>query len=207
MPKIVDHEKRRAELASTAVAVFAHRGFEETTMQDIAEAAGVAKGSLYRYFASKVELLSYITRDLVEAFDRSTRETISSVEDPEERLTLFIGEFAQLIALFPDLLRVYSEIWMYNLKGKYRDMKELFDDYLDQYRGAIVEIITDGRRAGVFREDVNPRHMAITLMAFLDGIGLHSLYDESGFDVKAVVDSFCVTFLAALRTPHNDTSA
>jgi len=207
MPKIVDHEKRRAELASTAVAVFAHRGFEETTMQDIAEAAGVAKGSLYRYFESKMELLSYITRDLVEAFDRSTRETISSVNDPGERLRLFIGEFAQFIALFPDLLRVYAEIWMYNLRGKYRDMKELFDDYLDQYRGAIVEIITDGQRAGDFRDDVNPHHTAITLMALLDGIGIHSLYDESGFDVKAVVDSFSVTFLAGLRTPHNNTSA
>jgi len=199
MPKIVDHEQRRAELAMCAAEVFSKHGFQETSMLDVAEAAGVAKGSLYRYFTSKDELLSYITRDFVEAFDRSIRETISTTDDPEQRLTLFIGEFVTFITEYESLLRVYAEIWMYNLRGTYRDMKELFDDYLARYRHVTSRIIEDGRRSGVFREDVNPRHAAITLMAFLDGIGLHSLYDESGFDVKAVVDSFLDTYLAGLR--------
>jgi len=207
MPKIVDHEKRRAELALVAVDVFSKRGFEETAMLDIAEAAGVAKGSLYRYYKSKDDLLSYITRDLIDAFDQSIRETISSIDDPEEKLRLFVGEFVHFITGFPNLLRVYAEIWMYNLKGKYRDMKELFDDYLARYRRTIVEIITDGQRAGIFQDVVNPRHTAIGLMAFLDGIGIHYLYDESGFDVKAVVDSFLETSLAGLRIPTKDMPA
>jgi len=207
MPKIVDHEQRRAELASTAVEVFARQGFEETAMLDIAEAAGVAKGSLYRYFTSKDDLLSYITRDFVDAFDRSTRETISQAGNPEEKLRLFIGEFFVFITDFESLLRVYAEIWMYNLKGKYRDMKELFDDYLDQYRHTIADIIEEGRQVGVFRDDVDPRHTAISLMAFLDGIGIHYLYDESGFDVKVVAESFLETYLAGLRTPRNNRPA
>ena len=207
MPKIIDHEKRRAELAATAVAIFAQHGFEETAMRDIAEAAGVAKGSLYRYFKSKDDLLSYITQDLVAAFDRSTRETITSIDDPEEKLRRFVGEFVHVITLFPDLLRVYAEIWMYNIRGKYRDMKELFDDYLEQYRGEIALIIAYGQRAGVFRADIDPQHTAIGMMAFLDGIGLHSLYDKSGFDVQAVVDSFCATYCAGIRVPQEDTPA
>jgi len=207
MPKIVDHDKRRAELALAAVEVFAQRGFEETAMRDIAEAAGVAKGLLYRYFGSKDDLLSYITRDLVSAFDRSIREAISQAIHPEERLRLFVGEFVQFIAAFPSLLRVYTEIWMYNLKGRYPEMKKLFDDALAQYRGTIAEIVADGQRAGTFRDNLNPRHTAIGMMAFLDGVGIHFLYDESGFDVKAVVELFLETTLSGLRAPEKETPA
>ena len=50
-------EERRAQLVDTALRLFAEKGFERTTIKDLAEAAGVAQGLFYHYFESKEALL------------------------------------------------------------------------------------------------------------------------------------------------------
>lgn len=56
MPKIVDHEAYRAELAAGAIHVFRRHGFHGLGMRKIAEELGVSKGTLYHYFPSKKAL-------------------------------------------------------------------------------------------------------------------------------------------------------
>ena len=65
-------EQRRAQIIASAVSVFAERGFEATTMSDIARHAGVGQGTIYRYVTSKRELL-----DLV--FDYSAEQVIGVI--------------------------------------------------------------------------------------------------------------------------------
>ena len=65
-------EQRRAQIIASAVTVFAERGFEATTMSDIARHAGVGQGTIYRYVTSKRELL-----DLV--FDYSVEQVIGVI--------------------------------------------------------------------------------------------------------------------------------
>jgi AcrR family transcriptional regulator len=82
-------EKRREEIAATAVRVFLERGFAETTMQMIAARAGASKETLYRHFGSKEGLISEIVRNRAAqilgeddgelSLDRCPRETLLSV--------------------------------------------------------------------------------------------------------------------------------
>lgn len=58
MPKRVDHEQYRQELASRAVAVFRAKGYHGLSMRAMADALGVSKGVLYHYFASKEALFA-----------------------------------------------------------------------------------------------------------------------------------------------------
>jgi AcrR family transcriptional regulator len=53
MPKVVDHEKLRAELAEGAAELFLRRGYSALGMREIAERLGVSKSALYHYFPSK----------------------------------------------------------------------------------------------------------------------------------------------------------
>lgn len=68
MPKIAAsqkdtfYESRRAELAAAAVRLWAEKGFDGTSVATIAEAAGIAKGTFYLYFASKQALLEDVLR-------------------------------------------------------------------------------------------------------------------------------------------------
>jgi AcrR family transcriptional regulator len=57
MPKIVDHSKRREEIAQVACQVVAEHGFEQTTVARIAEAAGYTTGMVAHYYESKQDII------------------------------------------------------------------------------------------------------------------------------------------------------
>jgi AcrR family transcriptional regulator len=94
-------EQRRAQIIASAVSVFAERGFEATTMSDIARHAGVGQGTIYRYVTSKRELL-----DLV--FDYSAEQVIGVI-----RPVLFtekpLGRPADLFDRFDAALAALTE--------------------------------------------------------------------------------------------------
>lgn len=64
MPKIVDHDALRADLARSAIPVFQAHGYHGIGMRKIAEALGVPKSSLYHYFPTKQDLFIACTEAL-----------------------------------------------------------------------------------------------------------------------------------------------
>src|SRR3954466_11033132 len=88
-PTATRPENRRSELLGIAAGLFAERGFRNTTVRDIADAAGILSGSLYHHFDSKEamvdELLDtfqqqlFTTYDDIVASDRTPREKLEAV--------------------------------------------------------------------------------------------------------------------------------
>ncbi|MGH7856078.1 MAG: TetR/AcrR family transcriptional regulator [Candidatus Binatia bacterium] len=58
-------EQRRAEILASALRLFGSKGFHDTTMEEVANAAGVAKGTIYLYFESKEHLLLALKKDFM----------------------------------------------------------------------------------------------------------------------------------------------
>lgn len=69
----------RAELSTVAIRLFAERGFVETTMEDVATAAGVSRRTAYRHYANKEDLIFEHTRQWMDVFT----DTVSSREPGE----------------------------------------------------------------------------------------------------------------------------
>jgi TetR/AcrR family transcriptional repressor of bet genes len=79
MPKIVDHAKRREEIALVACQVVANHGFEQTTVARIARAAGYTTGMVAHYYDSKQDIiLAALRLMLLRIEERLTRERDSS---------------------------------------------------------------------------------------------------------------------------------
>src|ERR1700722_9297460 len=75
MPKIVDHAKRREEIALGACKVVASRGFEQATVARIARGAGYTTGMVAHYFESKQDIiLAALRLMLLRVEERLTRE-------------------------------------------------------------------------------------------------------------------------------------
>ncbi|MFZ0040471.1 MAG: TetR/AcrR family transcriptional regulator [Solirubrobacteraceae bacterium] len=60
------YDRRRGDVVRQAAKVFARRGYDQTTMQELAASMGLATGALYHYFASKEDLLNAICDELME---------------------------------------------------------------------------------------------------------------------------------------------
>ena len=79
-------EQRRDQLVGVARAVFAGRGYRTTSMDTIAEEAGVSKPVLYQHFASKQDLYLALIDDSAGHLAGRVEEALNSTNDPHERI-------------------------------------------------------------------------------------------------------------------------
>ena len=93
---------RRQQLLDVALRLFGARGFEATTMDDIAEAAGVTKPLLYQHFASKralyLELLDGVAQALLEAIGKA----VAVAEGPRQEVEGGFAAYFHLVATQAD---------------------------------------------------------------------------------------------------------
>jgi AcrR family transcriptional regulator len=90
-------EQRREQLFSVALELFARRGYRSTTMDDIAEAAGVTKPLVYQHFSSKralyLELVDSIAQDLLVAI----RGAVMRAEGPRQQVEMGFAAYFRLV--------------------------------------------------------------------------------------------------------------
>ncbi|NWG75271.1 MAG: TetR/AcrR family transcriptional regulator [Rubrivivax sp.] len=87
-------EDRREQLLDCALELFGRRGFEATSTRDIAEAAGVTDGLIYKYFASKDELLEEVIARAGQQIREEPLE-LPAAASPRETLAMLLFEIAQ----------------------------------------------------------------------------------------------------------------
>jgi AcrR family transcriptional regulator len=159
--------KREAILAS-AVLVFAERGFAESEMDSIAAAAGVAKGTLYRYFKNKEELfLAAVDR----SFERLTEFVIESIiclDDPVAIVRTSFRAIARFCQKSPDVMALLAEE-----RSVFRDRPPRVLLHRNKNRPYFAEIVRRGIEQGVFR-DVDPNAVVQTLVYLMQGLILGS---------------------------------
>jgi len=138
------------ELLSCAARLFAAKGYDATSLQDVVEAAGLSKGALYYYYASKDELLyqihhRFLTYELEQA-DRIVAQNL----DPRETLRRLIVAHVAAVAKFQNEFTV-----------SYRDMHRLgpehgaaVKDLRERLHWIFRRTIIRGQDEGSFRRDV-----------------------------------------------------
>ncbi len=98
--------RRRRQLLDTALAVFAERGFHPTSMNEIAEAAGVTKPVLYQHFRSKRDLYREVLADVgAHLLDEITKATAAAA-GPREQVELGFAAYFRFVAEHEPAYRV-----------------------------------------------------------------------------------------------------
>jgi AcrR family transcriptional regulator len=127
-------ELARQRLLESALHLFGSRGYEQTTMRDIAAEAGYSPGLTYRYFASKEELVLVLYQNLAEELDDYTRG-LPPTSLPErfhsavaKQLTLMLPHREALGALFGTALNPRSQAGVFseNTLGIRRQSRRIY---------------------------------------------------------------------------------
>jgi AcrR family transcriptional regulator len=100
------HVERREQLLLVARAIFAERGFQATTMDDIAKEAGFTKPILYQYFESKTELYHEIVAQTAQKLLSSLDAAVSSVESPRTKIEVAFRVYFEMVVTETDAFRI-----------------------------------------------------------------------------------------------------
>jgi AcrR family transcriptional regulator len=109
-PARADAVKNRELILRTAAQLFAANGVANVTMSDIAQSAGIGKGTLYRHFNHKPELCHALLDEEQRTLQQNTLTRLSSGGRPEETLCWFVDAAVQFVWRNLDLLSVIGEV-------------------------------------------------------------------------------------------------
>jgi AcrR family transcriptional regulator len=185
--RVAIEEIRRSELVHAAIEVIAERGFDRTTIRDIARSAGAATGSVHYYFKNKDELLQAAFDELETRFRDRVAETLATVESPREKLVALVEVFCGEGADVTQGWVVQIDVWQQ--AGRHHAFRETFVEAHNWW----VHLIAATLQAGVARKEFRPiadvRRTATELAALMDGLGIYYVTDqvESAFAREIVL--------------------
>jgi len=100
------HLERREQLLAVAKKIFAERGFQPTTMDDIAKEAGFTKPILYQFFQSKTELYKEIVEDIATSMIHSLSKAVSNADAPRAKIEVAFRVYFDMVVSDTDAFRI-----------------------------------------------------------------------------------------------------
>lgn len=143
---------KQAEIVQAAINLFQQKGYHATSMQDIADAVGLQKGSLYHYISGKEDLLVVIIHDALGSYNARLAE-IRVLDLPvRQRLELAVRSHLKGIAENLGMLTIF-------LRESYAlnpDQQRMINEESDRYNQMFEELFTEGIQNGEMR-DLDPK--------------------------------------------------
>ena len=197
MPKVTEAhlEARRQQILDAASTCFASQGFHQTTMQDICREAELSAGAVYRYFASKEDIIAASclecqernlavieaaagqSDDTFEVLDRLADGGFLMLDEPEAREHMNMN-----IQLWGEALRNPQVMEMYRRAG------------LDLWRDALAQLMRQAKERGEIAAGLDPESVAEVLVSTWYGLVL-----QKSFDPQVDVSQYLAVLKAMYR--------
>jgi AcrR family transcriptional regulator len=167
---------RTREILAAARRVMSQRGLEAFTMEEVAQAAGLAKGTLYLYFQGKEDLIRALISQVGENILRDLQAIMARPLLPQEKLaqvlSLLLKNLERERVLFPAYVRDLSNRPRQAPKGRVRQLWSLEDEILTQ----VTRLFGEGMEAGQFIS-ANPRLLTFLLRGLVRAVGFYQLVE------------------------------
>jgi AcrR family transcriptional regulator len=137
---------RRTALIEAAEKLFVKKGYEATTMNEIAATAGFAKGTLYHYFKNKAELLLVLRDAFEDEVLSRIQSRVEGCRDYDWHGKIRAWVYAAVAAYFE--LSELHDVVIYSLETPFR--KSVTNSRVNQY---LAKLVGDGARAGAWQVD------------------------------------------------------
>jgi TetR/AcrR family transcriptional repressor of bet genes len=186
MPKVVDHEERRAELCAAVWRLASREGLEAVTVRGVAEEAGWSTGAVVHYFSDKEDLLLSAFQTVA---DRVSRRLETLEERTNEPLELARAWLVEGLPLDGDR-RAEVRVW-FALLGLALTRPALARAQRLTYRawrGRVAELLREAQDAGVVRADVDCPAAATALVALVDGLAIQATFEPRAVSGERAVE-------------------
>lgn len=176
--------QRSAEILDAARVLFAEKGYNGTSISDIAGSVGVADGAIYKHFASKRALLFEVIRAFYEPVIELASATVVGIPDVRGRLRYLIWLQLRAFAEEPDVCRL--------IIAEARPMHDYYESAVAElnrrWTSLFVEVIKDGQEDGTFRSDVPATMIRDLVYGGIEHIAWGAATGHGEINVDSVAD-------------------
>ncbi len=187
---------KHQKIIKAAIKVFAHKGFFNARIADIAKTAKVADGTIYLYFNNKYDILISLFEEEIGKIILQVKQAIQSETDPGKMLEIFALNHLSLLHSNREL----AEVLQVELRQSTFFMKEYRNKKFVEYLDIISTIILRGQKKGSFRSDVNPDLFKGAYFGALDELSrLWILTPNPSLTIEETANQVCIFFLSGIK--------
>lgn len=148
--QVTDPESPRGKLLQEAARLFRRKGYERTTVRDLANAVGIQSGSIFHHFKSKEEILRSVMEETVIYNTALLRAALDEASDLRERvLALIRGELQSIMGGTGEAMAVLVYEW----RSLSEEGKAQVLALRDQYEQVWLGVLEEARAAGYVQSD------------------------------------------------------
>lgn len=182
MPKIVDHEKRKKNIAEATWRVILEQGMEGATVRNIAKEAGLSLGALRYYFSTQDELFVYAMKLVKENATARINEIALSDVPPYEKVLNILMEIVPINKETMAEMEVWFAYVFYT-----RHKEDLFDAKKNELFRGMEKLIEYLDQHQILRPNLDKVLEAERLYALIDGLALHALLEPQRISKERIV--------------------
>jgi TetR/AcrR family transcriptional regulator, cholesterol catabolism regulator len=162
------YQAKRSELIHAAATVFAEKGFEAATLNDIAERVGSDRATLYYYFGSKQELLQEAVRGGVEANVVELERILKLDKAPDAKLRLVVERLLSSYETDYPYMYVYIQEDMRKVASQHSAWAKEMTRLTRRVESISLQLIKEAVADGSFRTDIPPDLAANALFGMIN---------------------------------------
>ncbi|EOC99927.1 TetR/AcrR family transcriptional regulator [Caldisalinibacter kiritimatiensis] len=177
MPKIVDYEERKREIAKVAKEVFLKKGYHKTKLSDISMECGIGRTTLYQYFKNKDDIFYFTMHQAIDELKKNLKNIINAQEKSFlEKIKLIILE---LIREYENnnMIVILTELWLI-LRRERIEVIEKIKERAIELRKVFEYLLKEGIKAKEIKP-IDIKSMSNTLYALVESLVIQlSLHKE-----------------------------
>jgi AcrR family transcriptional regulator len=193
MPKIVNHEERKQQIAKATWRVILDKGMEGATVRNIAEEAGLSLGALRHYFSNQDDLLVYAMTLVLERATERIETVVRQDLSPKERVMAVLLE---IVPVNEESL-AEMEVW-FAFMAYVKHRKDELDVPGDGIWEGVQKLMGYLDASGLLREGLDLDLEMERLYALIDGIAIHAFFEQERLNADRItktiryhIDSIC----------------
>jgi AcrR family transcriptional regulator len=191
-------ERREAEILGAAQAVFLEKGYEGSSVSEIAARVGLVEGAIYAYYPNKHELLTQVIGSLYEPLIEEVQEAYARLADLRGRLRFLVWRHIRLHLEMPGLVRLVGQ-------ERRRMGPQYYDSPLHGWNARYTRFVTLAMEDAMAQGQVLPSASPPMVRAMVYG-GLETLlwkvvFGRERIDLEGTADAFTQMILAGVPAP------
>jgi len=192
---IVDKEQKKRDIALACKELILTNGINNLTVSQVAQAAGIGKGTVYEYFANKNEIVFELVNILMQQHSQKLKNAIDLKESTKEKIREFSTFFYAKEEA--DLRKLYKEFISLSLLTPNSEMISFHAQCSQNYFSWFQEILKNGIEQGELKQEA--LLLAKGLFVVAEGVFIQNSVIGKEEDIQKDLDSFIDTIFSLME--------
>lgn len=177
--KNLKEAERREEIISSAIKVFSIKGYDHSSMNDLAADTGYSKALIYWYWENKAALFNDLIDRCMIPYCELLKVTLDSKEAYDKKIFRFFSEFVDLFNRQNYLNRLVHFGSLHNNTNKpLENFKDKVNGYYKKVIGYLEDLIRQGKKSGYLKAELEESSLALLILLSVEGYIYMSMLED-----------------------------